>query len=186
MPSLEDLQEIERLLQKGRKNAVDARRWERRQKWRDAIRQDATWHLTRSYAYMRNNLLSSVSMRQRKDETLIGNWDEIDVLVRAAWDPIVAKFRTKPEPGKQKFRKRFDKYIQKCPMRLGDLTGADLQKAAKRWKARTAGGADGILVDEIWKQPEWLWEDLARALDLIERTGRWPPPMLEALGVLMI
>ena len=85
----------------------------------------------------------------------------------------------------RKFRKRFGRYVQKCPMRLGDLTGSDLKKAAKRWKTRTAGGADGILVDELRKQPDWLWEDLARVMNLIEKTGKWPPSLLEALGVLI-
>ena len=147
--------------------------------------EDAKRHRSNCYAYLRNVPFSSVSLVSRKDKTLTGNWEEIDAIVRTAWGAITAKFQSQPEPDLAKFRSRFGKYVKEYPMRLDDLTGKQLRQASRKWKARTAGGADGALVGEIQSQPDWLWEDLATVLNLIERTGRWPPAILQALGSLI-
>ena len=66
-------------------------------------------------------------------------------------------------------------------MQLTELAG----KAAKRWKQKNSAGADWLLVGEIRKQPDWLWEDLALLFTAVEETGDWPEVILMALGALI-
>ena len=123
-------------------------------------------------------------MVKREDGTVTGSWDEIDELVRKAWEPIVAKHKGK-EPDWAVFFERYKKYIKKHPMKLEELTGKRLKKATKKWKARNSAGADSVLVEEIRNQPDWLWDDLAQLFTIVEDTGEWPEVILSALGSLI-
>ncbi len=69
------------------------------------------------------------------------------------------------------FRERFKSYTFKHPQDVAPLTGKDLKRAIRKWKLASAMGADGWRVPELRALPEWLLDQLAIVLNIIEETG---------------
>ena len=74
-------------------------------------------------------------MVKREGGTVTGSWDEIDELVRKAWEPIVAKHKGKA-PDRAVFLERYKKCVEKHRMKLEELTGERLKSAPEKWQAR--------------------------------------------------
>ena len=149
--------------------------------WKEKLRNDMCQTRRHTFAWLRNEPFSSVTLLKKEDGTYTGNLAEIDAMVRKAWEPIMEKYKHAKEPDWKKFEERFGKYIPKSsPLELGPLTGRHLEAAAKKQKWLTTMGADGWRSEEFKKLPSWLFDDLAVVLNMVESEGVWPSALEEA------
>jgi hypothetical protein len=105
----------------------------------------------------------------------------MDALPRQAWAPIFRLYADTPEPDWERFAARFGQYVQRVPMRLADLTAADLRRTLGSQSSKSAAGMDGWRVAELKALPDFLLGQLAALLNAVERTGRWPAALERAL-----
>eukprot|EP00660_Eupelagonema_oceanica_P019607 gene19607-biopygen16350 len=123
-----------------------------------------------------------MSMLRRPDGTYTGDAEEIDQLLRRAWDPVFRLYADSPEPRWEPFEARFGAYIKRCPMpELPELTGDALRETLSRMAARQAGGMDGWRVRELRALPVPILDALAGLLNEVERSGQWPATLERAL-----
>eukprot|EP00666_Eupelagonemidae_sp_cell4sb_P005827 gene5827-biopygen9860 len=109
----------------------------------------------------------------------------MDDALHKAWDPIFRMYAEKPEPEWAPFAQRFGKYVERHPMKVADLTGADLRAILARMPARQAGGMEGWRVRELKALPLPLLGALARVFNAVERAGKWPTALERALMTLI-
>ena len=111
--------------------------------WRERLKNDWAQKQTKCYSWLRNEPFSSFAAVARKDGSLTSNLQEIDELVREAWEPIVAKYKFTSEPPWEDFERRFGRYMQQHKMGLSDITGKLLREALAKQRENSAKGADG-------------------------------------------
>ena len=112
-----------------------------------------------------------------------GRWKldgQLDEAMHAAWDPILKKYLSDPEPDWMKFEERYSSYIEEHPMRCEDITGGDVAKALRRTSSRKAAGVDGFRISELKLLPEDMIQMIAEFYNMVERT-HWPEALLTAL-----
>ena len=124
-----------------------------------------------------------IAVLQRPDGTLTGQHQEMDAMLREAWDEVFCLYTALPEPSWEDFKARYQNYFpQVAPMVGGDLTPGILKGVLERMHSSSSGGADGWRVAELKALPMGLLQRLCDLFNLIERLGKWPEAM--AIGII--
>eukprot|EP01060_Flectonema_neradi_P010365 TRINITY_DN1744_c0_g1_i8.p1 TRINITY_DN1744_c0_g1~~TRINITY_DN1744_c0_g1_i8.p1 ORF type:complete len:1749 (+),score=244.11 TRINITY_DN1744_c0_g1_i8:3140-8386(+) len=179
-PTIEEI--VELLNEARREHAIAARETRQRRltKWkRDAV---DNWndYPAKVFAQVRDAQYNRTVLMQKANEEWTANCMEIDREMQSAWEPILRKYKEKPEPDWDRFWKRYQKYIQKHPMTCEDITTKDVAEALGRTSNRKAAGIDGFRVSELKALPKDVLPMIAELFNVIEDKG-WPEALLTAL-----
>ncbi|KAJ9460347.1 hypothetical protein DIPPA_24595 [Diplonema papillatum] len=105
----------------------------------------------------------------------------MDEVLNTAWDPILRKYKDRPEPEYEPFRDRFRDHIGPHMMEAGTITGEELRILLRKKPKKSASGVDGWRMAELRELPLPLLNALADVMNLVETTGDWPASMTTAL-----
>ena len=124
-------------------------------------------------------------MLEGKEGRMTGNLEEMDVLMRDSWMPIMRKYGDGrvEEPPIDAFVARYGKHIAYREMTLGPITGNRLHRKFCAVKV-TSEGVDGWRLQELRDLPMVLHQMLAGLLERVEQTGTWPRML--ALGLITL
>ena len=86
-----------------------------------------------------------------------------------------------PEPSLDRFIGRYGRYVTRSPMDFRNLCTDDLREALRRMDSKQQGGADGWRVAELKRLPSGFLDLLVELFTAVERAGRWPGALLEAV-----
>ena len=147
----------------------------RRRTWAAWVQE--AWHARpgRLYRHTRGDRSTTASVLLRPDGSCTAEAAEMDALLRQAWAPIFRLYADTPEPDWERFAARFGQYVQRVPMRLADLTAADLRRTLGSQSSKSAAGMDGWRVAELKALPDFLLGQLAALLNAVERGSRTRP-----------
>eukprot|EP00973_Karenia_brevis_P089695 12399023-Karenia_brevis.AAC.1 len=103
----------------------------------------------------------------------------------SAWLPIFQKYSQDTEPDWGAFSARFGDYFRCHPMDMKDLTGMDIQGILAKMRTGQSLGLDGWRMQELKALPLPVLDALAELFNLIEKCGRWPSILEQALITLI-
>jgi hypothetical protein len=134
------------------------------------------WHTDQRavYQWVRHDDSPPVTLLERPDKTLTGNRSEMDRLLHDAWDPIMRRYASSPEPDPAVFLQHYGQHIVHTPMDLDPITADLIQSRLSITPARKATGLDGWSVADLKRLPAFVLAFLADFLNLVEDTGTWP------------
>ena len=176
-------EELRILLQQARQEqAIESKklRTERIRMWKRNVVDNWNDDRTKVFQWIRNVEQSKTVLMEKADGSWTANCSEMDEAMHAAWDPILKKYLSDPEPDWMKFEERYSNYIEEHPMRCEDITGGDVAKALRRTSSRKAAGVDGFRISELKLLPEDMIQMIAEFYNMVERT-HWPEALLTAL-----
>eukprot|EP01060_Flectonema_neradi_P018899 TRINITY_DN2585_c0_g1_i5.p1 TRINITY_DN2585_c0_g1~~TRINITY_DN2585_c0_g1_i5.p1 ORF type:complete len:1775 (+),score=233.22 TRINITY_DN2585_c0_g1_i5:396-5720(+) len=160
--------------------AVKETRKSRLKKWRRDVIDNWNDDPAKVFQWVKNAKHNRTVLMQKANGEWTANCAEIDCEMQTAWDPILRKYKNRPEPDWKRFLDRYEKYITRHTMSCEDITGEDVAEALGRTSSRKAAGVDGFRVAELKAMPKDVFPMVASLFNEIERTG-WPEAVLIAL-----
>ena len=137
------------------------------------------------YKWVKEETWSAVAfVLARPDGTPTANVNEMDVLLHAAWDPILCRYApqtARAEPSADLFMEKYGHLVRKmrCDMTVRPLSAKRLMEQLKRTSPKKATGLDGWAVANLKRLPRYVLGLLATFLNLVEEVGRWPSALTE-------
>ena len=134
------------------------------------------------YKFCRGDQKGGIPILQKADNTLTGNYQQMDKLLRSEWLKTFRLYDSEAAPSWEAFEARYGQYFPAArPMPETPISPSRLREVFRRMNPNTSIGVDGWRVGELKHLPEQLLQRFCDLLQCIEATGKWPKALTVGL-----